>query len=77
MSLAVLARQFYESELKARLEPNHYGQFVAIIPQLRAFFVDCSFVAAALAARAAHPDQTPFVIRVGHDAACHIGSAMR
>ncbi|MFN6108445.1 MAG: hypothetical protein ACK5EA_28835 [Planctomycetaceae bacterium] len=77
MSLAVLARQFYESELKARLEPIHSGEYVAIVPHFREFFIASSFVAAALAARAAHPDQTPFVIRVGHDAAFHIGAAMQ
>jgi len=72
----VLARQFDESELKARLEPFHSGEYVAIVPQIRECFIANSFVAAALAARAAQPDQTPFVIRVGHDAAFHIGTAM-
>jgi hypothetical protein len=30
-----------------------------------------------MAAKAAHPERKPFVIRVGHDAAFHIGSALR
>jgi hypothetical protein len=77
MSIASTAKQFYESELKHQLEQSNHGHFVAINPDSKEYFVSESFLGAALAAKAAHPSQKPFVIRVGHDAAFHIGSATR
>jgi hypothetical protein len=75
MSIASTAKEFYESELKDQLEKNSYGHFVAIDPDSKEYFVSDSFLGAALAAKAARPLQKPFVVRVGYDAAFHIGSA--
>ena len=74
MSIAASAKQFYERELKARLEADHRDEFVAIEPQSRSFYLGDSFVEAALAAKQAHPDRKSFVIRIGHDAAFHLGA---
>ena len=77
MSISSTAKLFYDSELRHDLEKSKYGQFVAIDADSKEYFISDSFVGAALAAKAAHPTKKPFVIRVGHDAAFHIGSALR
>jgi hypothetical protein len=77
MSLASTAKAFYESDLKEQLERDSHGQFVAIAPDTKEYFVSETFLGAAMAARSARPLQKPFVIRVGHDAAFHIGMATR
>lgn len=74
MSIAAQARQFYETELRTRLEAEHRGEFVAIEPVTRSFYPAKTFIDAALAAKTAHPDRKSFVIRIGHDAAFHIGT---
>ena len=73
MSIAEQAKRIYESRLKADLEANHRGQFVAIEPVSESFYLGDQFIDAAMAAKNAHPDRKLFVIRVGHEAAFHIG----
>ena len=73
MSIAEQAKRIYESRLKAELEANHRDQFVAIEPVSESFYLGDQFIDAAMAAKNAHPDRKSFVIRVGHDAAFHIG----
>jgi hypothetical protein len=68
------AKLMYETELKQSLERDFLGQHVAIVSQSRRHFVRPTFLEAALAAREAEPDHVPFVIRIGHDAAFHIGA---
>jgi len=75
MSIADRAKVVYELELRSRLEATHCGQFVAIEPVSTAFFLGSTFIEAALAAKNAFPDRKAFVLRVGHDAAFHIGAA--
>ena len=41
----------------------------------KAFFLGDTFIAAALAAKEAFPGRKSFVLRIGHDAAFHIGGA--
>jgi len=74
MSIAEQAKHIYDTQLKGQLEANHSGRFVAIDPISQSFFVGDQFVDAALAAKNAHPDRKSFVIRIGHDAAFHIGA---
>ena len=73
MSIAEQAKHIYESRLKAQLEATHCDEFVAIEPVSGAFFLGVEFIDAAMAAKKAYPDRKSFVIRVGHDAAFHIG----
>ena len=75
MSVAEKAKQVYDAELKVRLEVSHRDKFVAIEPRSKAYFLGDTFIAAALAAKNAFPDRTSFVLRIGHDAAFHIGAA--
>ena len=74
MSVAEKAKEVYESELKAQLEAEHHDEYVAIEPVSKSFFLGDTFIDAALAAKQAHPDRKSFVIRIGHDAAFHIGA---
>jgi hypothetical protein len=74
MSIAAKAKQIYEGELKVQLETKHRDKFVAIEPESKSYFVGDSFIDAALASKQAHPDRKSFVIRIGHDAAFHLGA---
>ena len=74
MSVAESAKKVYEEDLRARLEQEHRDDFVAIEPSSRRFFLGKTFLEVALAAKQAFPDRKSFVIRIGHDAAFHIGA---
>jgi hypothetical protein len=73
MSIAEAAKQVYEEDLRFQLEREHKDDFVAIEPSSRSYFIGKTFLEVALAAKEAYPDRKSFVIRVGHDAAFHIG----
>jgi len=75
MSIAEQAKRVYESCLKAQLEAEHRDRFVAIEPVSESYFLGDEFIDAALAAKNAYPDRKSFVIRVGHEAAFHLGGA--
>ena len=67
------AKTIYAQNLQAHLESEHPNQFVAIEPESAAYFVAESFSNAVAAARKAHPDRISFVIRIGREAALHLG----
>jgi hypothetical protein len=69
------AKSMYLSELKETLERDHKGEYVAIVSPTRRHYIGTTFLEAAMAAREAEPDYIPFVIRIGYDAAFHIGAA--
>ena len=75
MSISEKAKEVYECELRDRLEATHRDQFIAIEPMSKSFFPGDTFLAAAFAAKTAFPDRKSFVLRIGHDAAFHIGAA--
>jgi len=75
VSIAQQAKEVYDTDLRARLEVEHCNEFVAIEPDSRAFFLGETFIAAALAAKQAFPGRQSFVIRIGHEAAFHIGAS--
>lgn len=75
MSISESAKEIYERELKDQLEAQHRDKFVAIEPISKSYFVGDTFLGAAMAAKHAYPDRTSFVLRIGHDAAFHIGAA--
>lgn len=66
------AKVLYES-IRLRLEREYAGQFVAIEPESQDFFLGQSFDSAVTAARTAHPDRVSHTIRIGYQAAFHIG----
>jgi len=75
MSVSEAAKSHYAAELREQLERDHFGQYVAIEPQSKSHFLGETFMDAALAAKDAHPTATSFVLRIGHEAAVHIGAA--
>ena len=75
MSISEKAKEVYESDLKSILESAHLDQFVAIEPTSRSCFLGNTFFDAAIAAKNAFPERRSFVLRIGHDAAFHIGAA--
>ena len=75
MSVSEPAKELYELELRVQLEATHRDKFVAIEPISKAHFLGETFVAAATAAKSAFPERKSFVLRIGHDAAFHIGAA--
>ncbi len=74
MSIAESAKKVYEEDLRPRLEREHTDDFVAIEPSSRSYFLGKTFLEVALAAKRAFPDKKSFVIRIGHEAAFHIGA---
>lgn len=77
MSIAEDAKQVYESQLKTRLEADHPGKYVAIEPQSGSYYLGTTSLEAALAAKQAHPQRKSFLIRIGHDAAFHLGGCSK
>ncbi len=75
MSVSDDAKRIYESDLKIKLEAEHVDKFVAIEPVSKTYYLGETFIAAALAAKTAFPARKSFVLRIGHDAAFHIGAA--
>ena len=74
MSIAQIAKDVYEAEWKQLLEAEHHDEFVAIEPTSKTYYLGDTFLAAAQAAKNAHPDRRAFVLRIGHEAAFHIGA---
>lgn len=75
MSISEQAKRIYELELRDRLELTHRNKFLAIEPMSKSYFLGDTFIAAAMAAKVAFPDRKSFLLRIGHDAAFHIGAA--
>ena len=69
------ATRIYEERLRAALESDHFGRFVAVEPESGEHFLADSFDGAVRSARAAHPSRLSHVMRVGHAAAIHMGGA--
>jgi hypothetical protein len=73
--IAEQAKVIYQDRLRGILENEHRDEFVAIELGSGDYFLGKSFVEAALAAKKSHPDHEVFVIRIGHEAAFHLGAA--
>ena len=75
MSVAEAAKAVYESDYRAKMERENLGRFIAIEPDSRRIFIGDSFIEAAMAAKTEIPEKMSFVIKIGSDAAVHIGLA--
>lgn len=67
------ATAFYEQQLRATLEATHPHAFVAIEPISLTYYIGNTLSEAGKQARMAYPDRLSYAVRVGHDAAIHIG----
>ena len=74
ISVAEKAKHIYEEELRGILEFEHRDKFVAIEPDSGDYFIGSTYNESVTAAREAYPNRISFVIRVGHDAAIHLGA---
>lgn len=77
MSISDAAKRIYESDLRETLEAQHRDEYVAIEPESKTHFLGKTFLQAAMAAKSAHPDRKSFVLRIGHEAAFHLGANTR
>lgn len=67
------AKQLYLEKLQAELEAQHCNQFVAIEPDSGDYFVGDTFDEAVKQATEKYPTRISHTIRIGHEAAFHIG----
>lgn len=71
--LAERGRKLYSEKLKALLEPQHNGRFLAIEPDSENYFLGDTDIDAIHAARKALPDKHFYLARVGYPTAYKIG----
>lgn len=74
-SVAERSRRIYDERLRAALESEHPGRFVAIEPDSGDHFLADTLDEAVRSARTKHPNRLSHVVRVGHSAALHLGSS--
>ena len=72
-NLVERSESFYESHLKDLLEPDQKGQFLAIEPDTKSYFLGRTGTEAISKARQALPDKLFFLMRVGYEAAHSVG----
>ncbi len=73
--LVTLGKKFYEENLKAKLEPKHNGEFVAIEPFLGKYVVDKDNTQATLRALDEMPNSKFYFVRVGFKYVHKIGGS--
>ena len=73
LSVAERAKRIYDERLRAALEADEFGRFVAIEPDSGDHFLADTLDEAVQAARIRHPARPSHVVRVGHPAALHMG----
>jgi hypothetical protein len=71
------AKRLYQEQFQQTLETSHWGAFVCIEPQSGEYFLGETFDDAVNQAIDAHPDRLTHTLRVGHDAALHLGAMLR
>ena len=71
--LAESGQRLYDERLKALLEPEHEGEFVAIEPDSERYFLGPTGLAALRAGHQELPDKLFYLLRVGHEAAYRVG----
>jgi hypothetical protein len=72
-SLAENGQRLYDERLRALLEPEHEDEFVAIEPETERYFLGETGLAALRAGRRELPNKLFYLLRVGSDAAYHLG----
>ncbi len=71
--LAENGQRLYDERLRALLEPEHEGEFVAIEPDTERYFLGRTGLAALRAGRRELPDKLFYLLRVGQRAAYRVG----
>ncbi len=65
-SLRKKGKELYETKLKAILEPEHRGEYVAIEPESGDYYLGRTMSEAYEKAAREHPDKRFYLVRVGH-----------
>ncbi|MEM9184998.1 MAG: hypothetical protein AAGB00_00710 [Planctomycetota bacterium] len=76
-ALSDRAEQLYNAKIKALVEHDSDGKFIAIEPDSGDYFLGDTLSRAVGLARDAHPNRLSHVMRVGHKAAIHFGMQLR
>ncbi len=71
------AKQFYADRLRADLESQQMGRFVAIEPESGDYFLGETFDAAVMSARTKYPSRLSYTLRIGQRAAFSMGGLQR
>jgi hypothetical protein len=71
--LAESGQRLYDERLRELLEPEHAGEFVAIEPDSERYFLGATGLSALKAGRREMPEKLFYLLRVGSDAAYHLG----
>ena len=71
--LAESGQRFYDERLKALLEFEHDGEFVAVDPDTERYFLGPTGLAALRAGRKELSDKLFYLLRVGHMATYRVG----
>ena len=66
------AKQIY-GPMRQELEAAHHGSYIAIEPESGDTFISDTFDGAVRSAREFYPNRITHTIRIGHQAAFHIG----
>jgi hypothetical protein len=72
-ALSENGQRLYDERLRELLEPEHTGEFVAIEPETGRYFLGDTGLIALRAGRQALPNKLFYLLRVGSDAAYHVG----
>ncbi|MBM4043473.1 MAG: hypothetical protein FJ290_33730 [Planctomycetes bacterium] len=68
---------YYDQHLRAKLEPEHKGKFLALQPDSGEYEMDADEMAAIDRARARCPGRFFYILRIGYRAAHRIRARMR
>ncbi len=71
--VALKAKQLYQEKYRAELEETNRGAFVCIEPESGEYFLGATFDDAVNKSIDVYPDRMTHTLRVGHDAAFHLG----
>jgi len=68
------AEEHYARALRAKLEPQHKGEYLVLDVESGDYEVDADEMVAIDRARAKHPDRLFYILRVGYRASVFIGA---
>ncbi len=71
------AKRLYANRLRADLESQHMGRFVAIEPESGDYFLGDTFDEAVMSARTKYPSRLSYTLRIGQRAAFSMGGLQR
>lgn len=71
------AKKLYDEKYRQSLEETNRGAFVCIEPESEDYFLGSTLDDAVNQAIDAHPDRLMHTLRIGHEAAIHLGVLSR